>query len=168
LNTIKAIIFDWRDTVMRDFPEYQGPMADWPRVEMVDGVDKALNSLSKQYICCLASNANNSNAELVGKALERVNLRQYFRFLFTSNELGVKKPDPGFFREILKSLELKPEQCVAVGNDYQKDIVPAKSSGMRTVWFAVYPGTIPAPAADFTIASMSKLPLTLKIIIGKA
>jgi len=27
MNKTKAIIFDWGDTVMRDFPEYQGPMA---------------------------------------------------------------------------------------------------------------------------------------------
>jgi len=26
---IKALIFDWGDTVMRDFPDCKGPMADW-------------------------------------------------------------------------------------------------------------------------------------------
>jgi putative hydrolase of the HAD superfamily len=120
MNKMKAIIFDWGDTVMRDFPEYTGPMAYWPQVEPVEGIDDALKQLQKSFICYLASNAGDSDAALVAAALSRVNLRQYFRYLFTSHELGVKKPDPAFYREILSRITLKPEQCAAVGNDYTK------------------------------------------------
>jgi len=35
---IRALIFDWGDTVMRVFPEFSGPMAHWPRVEAVHGI----------------------------------------------------------------------------------------------------------------------------------
>ena len=52
-----AIVFDWGDTVMRDFPEFKGPMTLWPRVEAVDGVTEALESLYQDTVCCLASNA---------------------------------------------------------------------------------------------------------------
>jgi len=47
MNKIKAIIFDWGDTVMCDFPEYTGPMAYWPKVEVVPGIEKALQQLQK-------------------------------------------------------------------------------------------------------------------------
>ena len=167
MNTTKAIIFDWGDTVMCDFPEYTGPMAYWPRVESVEGIDDTLKQLQKNFICCLASNAADSDAELMGTALSRVNLRQYFRYLFTSHELGVKKPDPAFYREILRRIELKPEQCAAVGNDYNKDIVPAKSTGMITILFSQYPQPAATSCADYTIDSMDKLVPVIKKLKNK-
>jgi putative hydrolase of the HAD superfamily len=166
MNKTKAIIFDWGDTVMRDFPEYPGAMAYWPQVEAVAGIEKALQQLRKDFICCLASNAVDSDAGLMGLALSRVNLGQYFRYLFTSHELGYKKPDPAFYREILRRMNTQTEQCIAVGNDYEKDIVPAKSAGMHTIWFSTHPGSIAAPCADYTITSMDELPQVIRTLRG--
>jgi len=167
LNTIKAIIYDWGDTVMRDFPEYKGPMANWPKVEIIAGADKALNHLHKNFICCLASNAGDSDVELMGIALSRVNLRQYFDYLFTSRELKVKKPDPMFYREIIRKLMLKPEQCLVMGNDYHKDIVPAKSIGAITIWLTGNSDPIAAPCADYLIDSMEKSVTVIENILHK-
>jgi putative hydrolase of the HAD superfamily len=167
MNKIKAIIFDWGDTVMRDFPEYSGPMAYWPRVEAVKDIDVVLKHLHIDIICCLASNSADSNAELMGTALSQVNLRQYFRYLFTSRELGCKKPDSAFYREILRRLALKPEQCIAVGNDYEKDIVPAKKLGMTTVWFSPDTPSALASCADYTIDSVDKLVPVIKKLKNK-
>jgi len=165
MNKIKAIIFDWGDTVMCDSPAYSGPMAYWPEVEVVAGIGTALQQLRKDFICCLASNAVDSDAELMGLALSRVKLRQYFQYLFTSRELGFKKPDPEFYREILRRMNLQPEQCIAAGNNYEKDIVPAKSVGMRTIWVSTHQDSVPAPCADSSIDSMDKLiPVIEKLI----
>jgi HAD superfamily hydrolase (TIGR01509 family) len=157
VNKLKAAVFDWGDTVMRDFPEYKGPMAEWPHVETIEGIQDTLARLYPETTCCLASNAEDSDADLMGKALERASLRQYFRYLFTSKELGAKKPDPAFYTSILEVLKLKPRECIAIGNDYEKDIVPAKSAGMRTVWFHPNHNGKSAPAADFTIKSLKEL-----------
>jgi len=167
MNKIKAFIFDWGDTVMRDFPEYSGPMAYWPRVEPVKDIDVVLKYLQPDITCCLASNAGDSDSELMGAALSRVNLRQYFRYLFTSHELGVKKPDPAFYCEIMRRIELKPEQCVAVGNDYNKDIVPAKSTGMITILFSQSAQSTVTSCADYTIDSMDKLVPVIKKLKNK-
>ena len=167
MNKTKAIIFDWGDTVMCDFPEYTGPMAYWPKVEVVPGIEKALQQLQKDFICCLASNAVDSDAGLMGLALSRVNLRQYFQYLFTSRELKYQKPDPAFYREILRRINLQPEQCIAVGNNYEKDIVPAKSVGIHTIWFSNHPGSVPAPHADHSINSMDKLIPVIEKLITK-
>ena len=45
MNKIKAFIFDWGDTVMCDFPEYPGPMVDWPRVEAWRGTDYTMTQV---------------------------------------------------------------------------------------------------------------------------
>jgi FMN phosphatase YigB (HAD superfamily) len=161
MNNNTLVIFDWGDTVMRDIPGYKGPMASWPRIEIVEGVEQALDNIHKKFTCCLASNAGDSDAALMGVALERVEIKQYFDYLFTSKELAAKKPDPAFYKTILTKLNFSPDNCVAVGNDYEKDIVPAHSLGIKTVWLS--PVRIPGAynAADVIISSMSELPSVL-------
>ena len=156
MNILKAVVFDWGDTVMRDFPEYKGAMAYWPKLEITKGIDSVLKYCHSNLICCLASNAGDSDAELMGIALSRVNIRQYFHHLFTSSELTVKKPDTRFYHKILQILDLDPKQCAAIGNDYQKDIIPAKSVGMITILFAQDSGSVTTPYADYVINSLEK------------
>ena len=44
------------------------------------------------------------------------------------------KPDPGIFLHALQCLAVKPEEAVMIGDDYEKDIVPAARLGLRTHW----------------------------------
>jgi len=171
VERVRAIVFDWGDTIMRDFPEFQGPMAHWPRVEVIPGLPEALEQIRLHFLgrlmCCVASNAGDSDAELMGLALARVGIRQYFHRLFTSCELGATKPDPAFFREVLRRLAVRPRECIMVGNDYVKDIAPAKSVGMRTIWFSEAPVTDPAPYADAVLNSMGDLVATMMKVGGR-
>jgi FMN phosphatase YigB (HAD superfamily) len=164
MERIKLVIFDWGDTVMRNLMQYKGPMVYWPYVEAVDGAEKALKEISRQYICCLASNAGDSNAELMGQALERVKLRQYFKRLFTEKELGAVKPSPEFYRNILKKTGFQPGESVAVGNDYEKDIVPAGLIGINTVWLSSGEDTVSGIRPDVIIHSMQELPVAIENI----
>ena len=67
-------------------------------------------------------------------ALHRVSLRDPLTHFVTSSEIGVAKPDPDFFAEVARQVGLPPAAVLAVGNDYAKDVVPAKATGMVTVW----------------------------------
>jgi putative hydrolase of the HAD superfamily len=51
-----------------------------------------------------------------------------------SAEVGVEKPDPKLFAHALDQAGVQPEHVVMVGDRLDRDIVPAKSLGMRTVW----------------------------------
>ena len=154
---VKAVFFDWGDTLMRDFPEFEGPMTYWERVEIIPGIKKALEVISPHYICCVASNAGDSNAEIMELALNRVNIDKYFKHFFTSRELGVSKPNPDFFNQLVNKLKLRPDECIFVGNDYEKDIVPAKAVGLYTVWFSEKGMSGTFTDADYSIHSMNKL-----------
>jgi len=154
---IKAIVFDWGDTLMKDFSEYEGPMADWDYVEIVDGVGKSLHIVSQSYICCVASNAGASNSELMGMALKRVDIQQYFQYLFTSRELGFSKPSLDFFNRIVQTLGFTPQECIMVGNDYNKDIIPAKKIGMQTILFSQGSKDANFDYADYVMSSMGNL-----------
>ncbi|HBW35360.1 HAD family hydrolase [Desulfosporosinus sp. BICA1-9] len=157
----RVVIFDWGDTVMRDFPQFRGPMVFWPQVEVTEGIAESLPEIHRRFSICMASNAGDSDAMLMAQALERVELRGYFDFLYTSKELGYKKPSPKFFQEIVDRIAVRPVQCVMVGNDYEKDIVPAKMTGMKTILYQrnLVSGT---PLADATIQSMYGLLQCLK------
>lgn len=156
MSKIKAVIFDWGDTIMRDYRMYNWRMDFWPRVELMPGAHSALKDLPPGVICCLATNAAHSDAYLVARAFNRVAVRQYFDHIFTSLDLGVEKPNPEFFRKILRRLRLRADQCVMIGDSYRKDIVPAKTLGMRTIWFCRKEPCGDAPKADLVIHSMSE------------
>jgi len=71
-----SILFDWGDTLMRVFPEYTGPMKDWPRLEAVPGAAGMLDALHEDWILALATNAADSDEADIRAALRRVDLER--------------------------------------------------------------------------------------------
>ena len=132
---IEALIFDWGDTVMRDYPEMPGPMFSWPHVELVPGVLQVLEQFSTKYQCDIATNAGCSDTIAMRKALQRVDAERYFRFFFSSKDLGYQKPDPRFFTAISTSIGIAASNCLMIGNSYDKDICSAQAAGMQTMFF---------------------------------
>lgn len=51
-----------------------------------------------------------------------------------SAEVGVEKPDPALFAHALDQAGVPPDRVVMVGDRLDRDIMPAKALGMRTVW----------------------------------
>lgn len=41
------------------------------------------------------------------------------------------KPNPQYYEELLQKLDLKPEECLMVGNDVEEDMIPAEKLGMQ-------------------------------------
>ncbi len=164
---LELIIFDWGNTVMRDFPDYRGPMVTWPRVEVMPGIEGALQRLAQTYRLVLASNAYESNALLAQQALARVDLARYFCLILTSQELGAAKPDPLFFEQVLAAVETVPHRAVMVGDNFRTDIVGAKYAGLWAVWYnpggATQPADVPF-AADAEIRSFDDLDAAIQRI----
>jgi HAD superfamily hydrolase (TIGR01509 family) len=154
---VKAIIFDWGNTLMRDFTEYPGPMAYWEKVEVIEGVESLLKSLQQNYILCVATNAGDSDTSLMIMALERGNIKQYFHYFFSSKDLGYTKPDPMFFKTIAGKIKVAPQECLMIGNDYTKDIEGALSIGMKTIHFEETKTNLTNSKADFTINKIDQI-----------
>jgi len=70
----------------------------------------------------------------VETVLDEMGFSGLFDKVIESAVVGIRKPDPKIFALGVEALGLKPEECVVVGDSYDKDIVPAKSIGCRTVW----------------------------------
>ncbi len=154
---IQALIFDWGDTIMRDFPEKEGPMVLWDHVEWIPGAEKALKQLHDKFVMVIATNAGQSDTQAMIKALERVGAGQYFQYYFSSKDLKFEKPDVRFFKTICEQIGLLPEQCAMIGNLYEKDIIGAKQSGMFTVLFDEKQSEGKYLLADKVIADMEEL-----------
>ena len=153
---IKALIFDWGDTIMRDY-NLPGPMAEWDKVDWIPGAEEVLKVLSEKYKCIIATSADHSGTDEMIAALKLVGADKYFHHFFSSQQLGFKKPDPRFFSSITKNLSVVAAECVMIGNFYEKDIIGAKQAGMQTVLFNENNVEDPFPDADVMITEMQSL-----------
>jgi HAD superfamily hydrolase (TIGR01549 family) len=90
----------------------------------------------------------------------------------TSDDWGVAKPEPSFFRAVIDAARCAPEHIVYVGDRLDNDLKPAKSAGMRTAFIRRGPwGYIwenhpdMAEAADWRMASLAELPTLVASVI---
>jgi putative hydrolase of the HAD superfamily len=153
---INALVFDWGDTVMKDF-NLPGPMSEWEKVEWVEGAEEALMKLNKKFTCIIATSADHSDTIEMKKALSRVGADKYFHYFFSQKELGYKKPDVRFFRQVMLQAGFNSSECAMIGNLYDKDIIGAKEAGMKTVFFNQSSLEGEYPLADFQIDKMKQL-----------
>jgi putative hydrolase of the HAD superfamily len=91
--------------------------------------------------------------------IDQLGIRDAFDFIAVSEEVGVKKPDPTIFALALNKLEVKPEECIYIGDHPVNDIEGAAAIGMETIWFRVNQpwkeGLVAKPL--FTIDALSDL-----------
>lgn len=154
---IKAIVFDWGDTIMRDFP-FEGAMKDWPFVSVLSGAKEILAELKKKYILVLGSNAGDSSSTDIIDALKRENLDPYFHHVFSSKDLGFEKPHIQFFKKIEQELKLEESELLMIGNNCEKDIQGAQRAGWTSIWFNENESSaVECIRADATVFHMSAL-----------
>lgn len=157
---IKTLIFDWGDTVMRDYA-LDGPMYAWNKVDWIPGTEDLLRLVKDSFACIIATSADHSGTEDMIKALERVGAKKYFQQFYSQKELGFKKPDPRFFKAVVKKAGLSSDECVMIGNMYEKDIVGAKSAGLKTIFFNENNLRGDFHLADAIVSQMNEISLEL-------
>src|SRR5512140_3698060 len=105
-----AILFDWGDTLMRVFPEFHGPMKDWPRLEAVAGAAEMLTALQPDWTLCLATNAADSDEADIRAALRRVDLERWLDKIYCARAIGYQKPAREYFDYIRRDLGLPADK----------------------------------------------------------
>ncbi len=89
-----------------------------------------LKRLHPRFRLGVVSNFN-GNLDVVCKEFH---LDQVLDLILDSAVVGVSKPDPEIFQIALKRLQVKPEECFFVGDSFERDIIPANSVGLKTIW----------------------------------
>lgn len=138
-----TLVFDWGNTVMKEFPQYPGAMVEWPEVAAVDGIKNALDQLDSKYRMVIGTNAQASSSQQVREALKRVGLGDEFEYIFTYAETKSRKPDVNFFRSIERMMGEYRDGMVMIGDSYPVDIIGAKRAGWKAIWYN--PQNLPCP-----------------------
>lgn len=91
---------------------------------------KVLLWLKERYPLVLVSNFYGN----LSTVLREFRLDGVFSRVVESAAVGVCKPDPRIFTLGVEALGMEPGAVTVVGDSMDKDIVPAKQAGCRTVW----------------------------------
>jgi HAD superfamily hydrolase (TIGR01509 family) len=105
-----------------------------PSVEMVEGVDHALERL-RNAGCRLGVVSSAGFPPFVELALEKLGLRAYFGEVITTAGAGIYKSDPEIFRMAAHLLGAIPAEAAHVGDHPRFDVAAAGAAGLSTVWF---------------------------------
>ena len=70
---------------------------------------------------------------------EELGLARYFHFVLSSSQAGIEKPGVELFHFGLEYVQnvlpnLKPHECLYVGDHYEKDVQGAQGAGLHPVW----------------------------------
>jgi putative hydrolase of the HAD superfamily len=160
MHTLKAVLFDGGNTVIIEIPGMDGPMVDWPGLKAVPGVDEALKFLTGRYLIGMATNASQSNQVQIFAALQRVGLDGYFSKIYCARDMGLRKPDLAYFTAILRDMGVPAQHTAMVGDIYDIDVVGAKRSGLRAIWYNPEHRLVEnnQPEYDAEIDAMESLP----------
>ncbi len=162
----RCLLLDWGDTVMRVFPEYEGPMLGWPRVEAVDGIRETLTKLRPDWTIALATNAADSEEGEIWSALERAGLDELIDRIYCYRKVGHRKSAPAYFEHVLADLGIDASDAVMVGDDFEADVVSANRSGIRAIWFHENATERTTGNMHRTIHHLHELPEALESLSG--
>ena len=121
LNT-KGVFFSKQDTVL----DYCYNKV----VKHISTVSKpVLEKLYTKYPVVLVTNFYGN----MHTVLSEFGIDHLFKGVVESSVVGVRKPDPEIFRLGVSALGLEPNQTIMIGDNYEKDILPAQSIGCHTI-----------------------------------
>ena len=85
-------------------------------------------------------------------------------FLLTSEEAGVKKPDPRLFLRALDQGNARCEETVVIGDSWALDVVGAHHAGMRSLWLNRWQAPCPDARLTTELAAFEPLEHVLKTL----
>ncbi len=90
---------------------------------------------------------------------EEAGLASSLDVILDSTQVGISKPDPNIFLMALEGLDLLPAQVIFVGDSMERDVMPARALGMKTIWLMGPNPRVPADAEppDAWITSLMDL-----------
>jgi len=100
-----------------------------PPLRLMDGVGEEMRRLAGRFRIGLAGQYGARILDLLADH----GLLETLAWRFTQDDFDVTKPDPRFYERIAAAAGVRCEDCVMVGDRIDKDVIPARAVGMRTV-----------------------------------
>ena len=96
----------------------------------VENAKPILEDLATAYPLVMVSNFYGN----LNTVLDVFGIRHLFKSVVESAVVGVRKPDSAIYALGVKELGFNPEECLVIGDSFNKDIVPGKEIGCKTAW----------------------------------
>ena len=126
--------------------------------ELYEEAPGVIKALAQKYELGIIANQLGGLKE----RLEAFGLLQYFKYIISSWDVQIMKPDIRIFEYALGKANCSTQEACMIGDRLDNDILPAKSLGMKTVWIKRGFGALQKPLSkseepDYTINKLSQL-----------
>ncbi|MGB9748586.1 MAG: HAD family hydrolase [Candidatus Woesearchaeota archaeon] len=102
---------------------------NWLMAKPYSNALETVQSLKEKYKTALIVNADKS----INSLIEKYSLEKYFDKIYLSYQTKFLKVNPESFKLLMKDFNVKPEECVMVGDSIDSDMKTPSSLGMKTV-----------------------------------
>jgi len=100
---------------------------------LLPGAERVVEELSRDHSLALATNGI---AQVQRSRFSASSIKQHFKALVISDEIGVAKPDPGYFVELFAKMgEPDRDGVLMVGDSLSSDIAGGNDFGIDTCWY---------------------------------
>lgn len=99
---------------------------------LFDGTHEILGYLAENFKLHIITNGFEEVQHL---KLRKSGIEMYFDTITTSEEVGVKKPNPVIFTTAMTKASANPENSLMIGDNWEADILGAKNVGMHILFF---------------------------------
>jgi putative hydrolase of the HAD superfamily len=150
---------------------YASYLGEWrqrrPPLRLTSGLEAELTAICGNFKVGIAGQYGMELLQL----LEEHSILEHFTYRLTQDDFATTKPDLRFFESIVKRCGIDPKECIMVGDRIDKDIIPAKLLGMKTVLIRAglhknQQPRIPFEVPDAELASVAGLAETISKIAG--
>ncbi|MCI6465705.1 MAG: HAD-IA family hydrolase [Faecalicatena sp.] len=100
------------------------------------GVERMLDLLKKKGIHL--GIGSDMTSYIQNKKLEMLGLAPYFDSVVTSEEAGSDKPNSSIFQLCMEKAGCAPEECLFIGDNWEKDVAGACAVGMHCACYSRY------------------------------
>jgi putative hydrolase of the HAD superfamily len=124
---------------------------------LMAGAETLVRSLAGR---CRLGLLTNGPSDIQRLKLAGTGLADLFDAVVVSGEMGVGKPEPAVFREVLARLGSEPDTSVMVGDSWERDVVGAVGVDMSAVWVSrgrTHPGELPGVAVVEHVGQIGEL-----------
>jgi putative hydrolase of the HAD superfamily len=112
---------------------YAAYLGEWrqrkPVLKLSEGLESELKLLCNEFKLGIAGQYGRELLQI----LEENSILEYFTYRLTQDDFATTKPDLRFFESIVRRCGTDPRECIMVGDRIDKDIIPAKLMGMKTI-----------------------------------
>jgi putative hydrolase of the HAD superfamily len=103
-------------------------------IKLYKNTRQILNWLNKKGLKLAVISDSDGKREYKLMKLRKLGIKKYFKFILTTEMTGVNKPSIKNLKVVMKKLNVKPEECIVIGDHPETDLLTAKNIGMTTIW----------------------------------